>query len=105
MHACQACVSYSLIMRVFSCITLAVVFLCIKVIVKHITLCGGALIKAKTASVLFGPKAFLLLDFFFEMLVTKHFSMSLFLFHGTLFLFINIDSVHVRLVSQSILDQ
>ena len=62
MHACQACVSYSLIMRVFSCITLVVVVLHIKVIVKHITLHGGALIKAKMASVPYGPKAFLLRD-------------------------------------------
>ena len=54
MRACQACVSYSLIMQVFSCITLAVVDLRIKVIVKHITLHWGALIKAKTASVLYG---------------------------------------------------
>ena len=38
MHACQACVSYSLIMWVLSCITLAVVVLHIKVIVKCITL-------------------------------------------------------------------
>ena len=38
MRACQACVSYSLIMWVLSCITLAVVVLRIKVIVKHITL-------------------------------------------------------------------
>ena len=62
MHACQACVSYSLIMQVFSCITLAVVILHIKVIIKHITLHGGALIKAKTASVPYRPKAFLLCD-------------------------------------------
>ena len=38
MRACQACVSYSLIMRVFSRITLVVVVLRIKVIVKRITL-------------------------------------------------------------------
>ena len=38
MHACQACVSYSLIMRVLPCISLAVVVLHIKVIIKHITL-------------------------------------------------------------------
>ena len=62
MRACQACVSYSLIMRVLSCITLVVVILCIKVIIKCITLHGGALIKAKTASVRYGPKAFLLHD-------------------------------------------
>ena len=63
MHACQACVSYSLIMRVLSCITLAVVILHIKVTVKCITLHGGgALIKAKIASVHYGLKAFLLLD-------------------------------------------
>ena len=64
MHACQACVSYNLIMCVFSRITLAVIILRIKVIVKHITLHGGgALIKAKMASVPFRLKAFLLLDF------------------------------------------
>ena len=62
MYACQACVSYSLIMWVFSCITLVVVVLHIKVIVKHITLHGGALIKAKTASVPYELKAFLLRD-------------------------------------------
>ena len=63
MHACQACVSYSLIMWVFSRITLAVVILRIKVIIKWITLHGGgALIKAKIASVLYGLKVFLLLD-------------------------------------------
>ena len=38
MRACQACVSYSLIMQVFSCTTLAVVIVRIKVIVKRITL-------------------------------------------------------------------
>ena len=59
MRACQACLSYSLIMQVYFRITLAVVILCIKVIVKHITLHGGALIKAKTASVHNRPKAFL----------------------------------------------
>ena len=63
MRVCQACVSYSLIMQLFSCITLAVVVLRIKVIIKHITLHGGALIKAKTALVPFRPKAFLLFDF------------------------------------------
>ena len=62
MRACQACVSYSLIMWVFSCITLAVVVLRIKVIIKCITLHGGTLIKAKTALVPYGPKAFLLRD-------------------------------------------
>ena len=56
------CVSYSLILLVYSCITLAVVFLHIKVIVKHITLHGGALIKAKMALVCHGPKAFLFFD-------------------------------------------
>ena len=62
MRACQACLSYSLIMRVCFRITLAVVILSIKVIIKHITLHGGALIKAKTASVCYGPKAFLFFD-------------------------------------------
>ena len=38
MHACQACLSYSLIMRVCFRITLAVVFLSVKVIIMHITL-------------------------------------------------------------------
>ena len=62
MRACQACLSYSLIMRVCFHITLAVVVLSIKVIIKHITLHGGALIKAKTALVRYGLKAFLFFD-------------------------------------------
>ena len=45
MHACQACLSYSLIMRVCFRITLAVVFLSVKVIIIHITLqVGGHLL-------------------------------------------------------------
>ena len=68
MHACQACVSYSLIMWVFSCITLAVVVLCIKVIIKHITLHGGASIKAKMASVPTDRRHFCFL--IFKMLAT-----------------------------------
>ena len=65
MCACQACLSYSLIMRVCFRITLVVVFLSIKVIVMHITLHGGALIKAKMALVCYGPKAFLFFGVFF----------------------------------------
>ena len=50
MRACQACVNYSLIMRVYSCITLVVVFLRIKVIIKHITLqCSWCLEPATLA--------------------------------------------------------
>ena len=57
--ACQACLSYGLIMRVYFCITLTVVGLSSKVIIMCITLHGGALIKAKMVSVLNGPNAFL----------------------------------------------
>ena len=54
--------SYSLFMQVCFRITLAIVILCIKVIIKCITLHRGALIKAKTASVCYGPKAFLFIN-------------------------------------------
>ena len=45
MCACQACVSYSLIMWVLSCIALAVVVLRIKVIIKRITLQKGKIFE------------------------------------------------------------